>query len=229
MTVEFTRGPVRLICGDALDVLPTLNIGAQLVVTDPPYQLTSGGSPGSSMQGLFAAYQYDNGGDLMAMVQWRQIGGPIFRACVPNADCYVMANDKNIFAAREGFIGAGWRFHNLLYWDKGAPTRNRWYMKNAEFTLYLWKGKARVITHVGSKQGFSCPRPKGAIHPTQKPVELLRHYIENSSDAGDVVLDPFAGSAATLVAAAMSGRQAIGIEVDRDRFEKAVARSEGEL
>jgi len=101
-------------------------------------------------------------------------------------------------------------------------------MKENEYTLYLWKGRARTISNPGSKQTFAASRPNRAekIHDTQKPVELLEHYIRNSSEPGDLVLDPFAGSAATLVAALLSGRRAIGIEIDVDNFRAAVARLE---
>lgn len=222
-------GPCRLILGDALDVLPRLAGVADLVVTDPPYRLTSGGNSGACMSGIFSADQYDNGGELMDVVRWSQIGGPIYRALKADADAYVMANDKNLFAAHAGFTGTGFKFHNLLGWDKGAPTRNLWYMKHVEPVLYLWKGKARTIRNAGSKQIFACPRPKGAIHPTQKPVELLTHYITNSSAAGDTVLDPFAGSGATLLAAAQAGRKSIGIEVSEEHFQAAAERLSHEL
>lgn len=223
---EVTIGTCRLILGDALEVLPGLGSGADLVVTDPPYRLTSGGNSGGSMSGMFSAEEYDNSGELMDVVRWSQMGGPIFRACKPNADCYVMANDKNTFAAHAGFVGAGWKFHNLLGWNKGNVTRNRWYMKHIEYTLYLWKGRAKVINSPGSKQIFACPAPFGKIHPTQKPVELMAHYIENSSQPGDLVLEPFAGSGTTLLAALALGRRAIGIEVSVEHFEAAKERLE---
>ena len=218
---EVSIGDCRLILGDARDILPGLVGVADVVVSDLPYKLTSGGGAGGSMTGKFAPEKYDNGGDLMDMVRWSEIGGPIYRACRADADAYIMANDKNVFQAHDGFNGAGFKFHNLLTWDKGAPTRNRWYMKNQEYTLYLWKGRARTINSCGSKQNFRCPRPKGLEwHPTPKPVPLMAHYINNSTEAGAVVLDPFAGTGATLLAAVAFGRKVIGIEVDATYFER---------
>lgn len=219
-----TIGPVTLIRGDALAVLRELEGGADLVVTDPPYKLTSGGKNAQVMSGKFASHRYDNSGLLMQVVPWEAMGGPILRACKASADAYVMTNDKNLHAAQTAFQGSGWRFHNLLVWNKGAPTRNRWFMKNLEFTLYLFKGRARTINMPGSTQLFSCPRPKDAIHPTQKPVELLAHYILNSSSERDQVLDPFSGSGSTLVAAMQTGRHGIGIELDPEMFEASAAR-----
>jgi len=59
------------------------------------------------------------------------------------------------------------------------------------------------------------PRPAASReHPTMKPVELVRRCIANSSAEGNVVLDPFAGSGSALVAAALSGRRCIAVELD---------------
>jgi site-specific DNA-methyltransferase (adenine-specific) len=99
-------------------------------------------------------------------------------------------------------------------------------MKENEYTLYLWKGRARTIRNPGSKQTFAAPRPDRSekIHETQKPIALLDHYIRNSSEPGELVLDPFSGSAATLVAALRAGRRAIGIELDPNNYARAVER-----
>lgn len=227
--VVFEIGPVRLIFGDALKVLPLLERVADLLVTDPPYELTSGGKSGQGMSGKFDAEVYDNSGFLMDTVRWSQMGPPIYRALKKNADAYVMAEDKNVFAAHAAFLGAGFRFHSLLDWDKITPSRTRFYMKHKEHVLYLFKGRARDINDGGSKRSFPCHRPKNAIHPTQKPVELMARYIKNSSQPGDMVLDPFAGSATTLLAAAQEGRKAIGIELSEEHFAAACRRLETEL
>lgn len=223
---HFSRDDVTLYLGDALEHLPALAGLADLVVTDPPYRLSSGGNAVQTMGGLFSRENYDNSGDLMRMVEWSTIAGPIYRACKPDADAYVMANDKQIFPAHSAFLGSGWKFHNLLVWNKGAPTRNRWYMKENEYVLYLWKGRAKTIRNPGSKQTFEESRPKGAekIHDTQKPVKLIGHYILNSSDEGDLVLDPFSGSAVALASSLSHHRRAIGFELCPVNFEKAVER-----
>jgi site-specific DNA-methyltransferase (adenine-specific) len=220
-------GPVTLVHADAQEVLSDFVGHADMLCTDHPYRLTSGGrgeSGDGSMSGIFDADDYDNSGDLMAMAEWNRSGGPIYRALKPNADAYVMVNDKNLMLAMGAFQGAGFKFHNLLVWDKHGPTPNRWYMKHLEYVLYLWKGRARTIQNAGSKQLFRCDRPGNGHHPTEKPVALMRHYIENSSEPGDVVLDPYMGSGTTLVAAMQSGRRGLGIEIDRDHFETACRR-----
>lgn len=223
-----TIGPCTLYLGDAREVLRNLPEKADLVVTDPPYKLTRGGKNAQVMSGIFASDQYDNSGTLMEVVPWEEMAAPIFAACRDHCDAYIMANDKNVFDAHAAFISAGWKLHNLLTWNKGAPTRNRWYMKNLEFTLYLWKGRAATINMPGSTQDFACPRPKNRFHRTQKPLRLLDHYIRNSSNQGELVLDPFAGSASTLVAAMRAERRAVGIEINPVWFEKSCERLHAE-
>jgi site-specific DNA-methyltransferase (adenine-specific) len=223
---HFSRSGITLYNGCALTLLPRLRGVANLIVTDPPYKLTSGGRNAQVMSGIFAADRYDNSGKLMRTLSWTEFARPLLEACGPDADAYVMANDKQIFAAHAAMVAVGWRCHNLLVWNKGAPTRNRWYMKENEYTLYLWKGRARTIRNPGSKQTFAAPRPDRSekIHETQKPIALLDHYIRNSSEPGELVLDPFSGSAATLVAALRAGRRAIGIELDPNNYARAVER-----
>lgn len=223
---DITIGGCRLILGDCLDVLPGLPGVADMLFCDVAYELTSGGNAHQSMGGIFAKERYENDGLLMDVPDWEDLGGPFFRACKPDADAYIMANDKNLFRAGLAFEGAGWRFHNLLVWDKVRATRNRWYMKNLEFTIYLWKGKAnpKGIHDCGSKQSFALNAKKETAHPTEKPVALARHYILNSSNRGDVVLDPMMGSGSAMVAAVEMGRRAIGIEVNPKWFEVAVQR-----
>lgn len=214
-------GPVTLLLGDARLILEELEGQADLVVTDPPYLLTSGGKNSVSMAGIFSSSVYANNGRLMPVVRWEEIAGPILRACRGDAHTYVMCNDKHLGQAITAFTSAGWRLHNILAWNKGAPTRNRWYMKNLEFTVFLFRGKAKTICNPGSTQLFSCPRPADRWHRTQKPVELMAHYIGNSARPGQMVLDPFSGSGATLKAAMMTGRRAIGIEIDPDFFQRS--------
>jgi len=223
-----TIGDCHLILGDCLEVLPFFRGKADMIFCDVAYELTSGGNAHQSMGGIFAKDQYANDGKLMDCPEWEELGGPFYRACKPDADAYIMANDKNLFRAGLAFEGAGWKFHNLLAWDKVRATRNRWYMKNLEFTMYLWKGKSdpQGINDCGSKQSFTLNAPKITEHPTEKPVALGEHYILNSTQPGQTVLDPMMGSGASMVAAVRTGRAGIGIELSERWFDVACYRVE---
>jgi len=217
-------GAATLYLADCRDVLPLVS-GADLLCSDPPYRLTAGGKYTGEMGGVFAVDVYDNDGGIvdcdLEFADWMPL---TFAALATDADAYVMVNDKNQNAAQNAMLDAGFKFHNLLVWDKGAATPNRWYMKNLEFTVYSWKGKARGINDKGAKQLIRCPQVDVSQHPTEKPVSLMTHYITNSTSPGDTVLDPFMGSGTTGVAALKSGRKFIGIESSEKWFDVACQR-----
>ena len=223
-----TIGNHMLFCADALDILPLIKGRANLFLSDIPYKLIAGGrskNDKGTMSGIFHGDNYNNNGSIIECdITFDDMAQPIFNALADNADAYVMTNDKNQFDAQRAFMDAGFKFHNLLTWDKGTMTPNRWYMKNQEYILYLWKGHARVINNASSKQSVTLPVKKVTAHPTEKPVSLMKHYIKNSTNIGDWVLDPFMGTGATGVASVETGRNFIGIEIDPQWFEIACER-----
>lgn len=223
-------GTATLVLGDAKRLSQEFAGRADLILSDPPYKLTSGGKPKPDdpkfkrMSGIFKHDVYDNSGLLMSVPSWAEIAGVITALAGPNAEAYVMANDKNVFDAQAALASHRWKLHNLLAWDTLHPKPNRWYMKHLEFVLYMWQGKARSIHNKGDKQLMPARRALGEdkVHPTQKPLLLLSRYVQNSTNPGDLVMDPYAGSGSTLIAAALAGRHAIGFEVDEKNFEAAV-------
>lgn len=68
-------------------------------------------------------------------------------------------------------------------------------------------------------------RTKDPKHPTQKPLKLLRHMIKIGTNKGDIVLDPFMGVGSVGVASLQLDRKFIGIELEKEYFEKAEERS----
>lgn len=224
-------GECTLYCGDALEIMPLLP-KSDLAISDVPYALTTGGcgDPKSNkkMSGIFAASNYSNNGQIVtATVPFPEMMQSIYGSLKSDADCYVMANDKNVHPLTDAALNAGFQFHNLLVWDKVSPTANRWYMKNLEFTLYLWKGRAKTINNPSSKQLIRGGVDKVSGHPTEKPVYLMAEYVSNSSKRGDTVIDPFMGSGTTGVACVTLGRRFIGIEIDPKFFDIACKRIEG--
>jgi len=96
---------------------------------------------------------------------------------------------------------------------------------NCEYGLVLYRDKLPKFRNNG-KMIFNCidwPRDNVSekIHPTQKPVELLKKLIEIFTDEGDVVIDPVAGSGSTLIAATQLNRKAYGFEIKKDFYDKA--------
>ena len=104
-------------------------------------------------------------------------------------------------------------------------TPNKYYMQQLEFILMLSKRPARNINDMGQSNLLSCRNIIGnKVHPTQKPVSLMEVLIKNSTNEGDVVLDPFAGCGSTLIAANRLNRRYIGFEIDKQYYDVAYNR-----
>lgn len=223
MTNPTIIGQCALYLGDCRKILPSLK-PVDLIVTDPPYRLCSGGKRTGEMKGKFAKGRYDNSGAIVLTDITFDDFMPLLADLLPQGHAYFMVNNRNVQAGLNAAEKAGFRFHNLLVWDKGTGTPNRWYMKNCEFTLFYFRGEARYINDCGARQLIRCPNVINGAHDTQKPVPLMEHYIRNSSQSGQIVLDPFMGSGTTGIAAANLGRRFIGIEQDEKHFRIACDR-----
>lgn len=216
-------GNATLYCGDMMAILPTLP-QVDLVCTDPPYLLTSGGN---NQEWSIGDGSYNNNGSIVQCdIHWTDFMPELYNVLKDNSHAYIMCNNRHVQNMLEAADDADFRFHNILVWDKLTATPNRWYMKNCEFTGFFYKGKAKYINNMGDMQLIRCPQENYGTHPTTKPVALMRHYIENSTKAGDIVIDPFMGSGSTGVAAIESGRKFIGIELDEKYFNESCQRLE---
>jgi site-specific DNA-methyltransferase (adenine-specific) len=127
----------------------------------------------------------------------------------------------------------GIELRQLLIWEKGYPgigdVKYNWGCGH-EFIYYLKKGKRPVPYRRSGILHVDKVRPGTNVHPTQKPTALLKILIEYSTDEGDLVFDPYAGSGSTVVAAQELGRIGIGIEVEEDYVTSARSRlSQGGL
>lgn len=143
----------------------------------------------------------------------------VYRVLKEGTHAYIMINGRNFCELQNEAENSGFRFQNLLVWDKGNKTPNRYYMQQCEFVLLLSKGAARNINDMGTGNLFSIPNPVGnKTHPTEKPVKLMRQLIENSTNVNEIILDPFMGTGSSVVAAVHCQRQYIGIELDEKYF-----------
>jgi len=151
----------------------------------------------------------------------------LYRVLKQGTHCYLMNNSRNLKDLQTEAEKAGFKFQNLLVWNKSnsGGTPNKYYMQKCEFILMLSKRPARNINDMGTPNLLSVPNIIGkgdTHHPTEKPVELMKVMIRNSTNAGDIVLDPFAGSGSTLVAAQQLERHYIGFELDPKYYEMSV-------
>lgn len=97
-------------------------------------------------------------------------------------------------------------------------------MGQTEFILLFRKGGAKDINDMGTSNFIQIPNIKNKLHPTQKPIDLMKVLIENSSNEGDIVMDCFMGSGSTGVACLETNRGFIGIEIDKKYYDIAIER-----
>ena len=202
---------------DILKIIPSESV--DLVVTDPPYKVISGGKPNRSKNAPSGILSKNDGKIFthndVEIEEWLP---EVYRVLKDRTHCYIMCNLINLWHYKEVAEQVGFNIHNLLVWKKNNCTPNKWYMKNQEYILFLYKGKAKFFNNCGCKVIHVFDNPKNKVHPTEKPVELMKLYIENSSNENDIVLDPFIGGGGTGIACAISNRRFIGIELDEEYF-----------
>jgi DNA modification methylase len=128
---------------------------------------------------------------------------------------YVFNADKMIWSLREGMVDAGFKTAQLLVWVKSHAVIGRLdYAPQHELILYGWHGTHR-FRRSKDKSVLFYPRPnKSKLHPTTKPLGLIRRLILNSSEIDDVVYDGFLGSGTALLACQQTGRRCLAVELD---------------
>mgnify|MGYP003584210382 CR=1 FL=1 len=224
---------MQLYNGDCLEVLANIaDNSIDLVVTDPPYKTTSRGSSGNS--GGMLQKDINKKGRVFAHndITINDYARELYRVLKEGSHCYVMTNHKNLQDMLNTLTDIGFNFIKCLIWDKGNKIMGQYYMSQFEYIIFLRKGKGVKINNCGTSDLLSVPNKKtkdingNNIHDTEKPVELMKILIENSSNEGDTILDPFMGSGSTGVACKELSRNFIGIELDKQYFDIAESRIE---
>ncbi len=136
---------------------------------------------------------------------------------------YVFNADKMIWPLRNGMIDAGFKVAQLLIWVKSQAVLGRLdYAPQHELILYGWRGTHR-FRHSKDKSVLFYPRPsKSKLHPTTKPIGLIRRLILNSSEIGNNVYDGFLGSGTHLLACEQTKRKCFAVELDYEYCQPAI-------
>ena len=201
-----------------------------LIVTDPPYKLTARGSSGT-MGGYWKGtkakkgivFKYND-------IEFKSYLPELYRILKDNAILYIMTNNKNLKELLIAGEEAGFKFIKNIIWEKGNKICGKYYMGCYEYIALFRKGKDKPINNNGTPDILKIPIKKlkdvdnKNLHDTEKPVELMKILIENSSNPGEIVLDPFMGIGSTGVACKELGRDFIGIEIDKKYYDIAKER-----
>jgi site-specific DNA-methyltransferase (adenine-specific) len=209
------------------NLLPDESI--DLVVTDPPYKIVQGGCTNNAVS-LKGASNLKNGevfkNNTIRFADWIP---ELYRILKNDSHCYIMVNDRNMFELLDESKKAGFKLLNILTWKKSKHAPNRYYLKNSEFIVFLRKGRAKNINDMGTFSVLEVDNVKHKTHPVEKPVDLMKILVKNSSQENDIVLDPFAGSGSTLVACRNLDRKFIGFETEREYIEISNQRLESDF
>lgn len=221
----------RLVCGDSTDAdtVATCLDGAKphLMVTDPPYgveydadwrnrALRSDGTPiaGSAV----GKVTNDNRAD------WREAW-----SLFPGDVAYVWHAPTKGHIVADSLVACGFDIRAQIVWAKNQLVISRGHYHPQHEPLYYavratgtghWFGDRKQAT----LWQVDKPRKSETGHSTQKPIECMRRPIENNSKPGDAVYEPFSGSGTTIIAAEMTGRRCLAIELSPAYVDVAIKR-----
>ena len=220
----WTLGRHRLICGDSTkaDTFEVLMNGrkANLVVTDPPYNVNYEGTAGK--------IKNDNLADEKFYQFLFDAFSNIEKVMADDTSIYVFHADTEGLNFRKAFSDAGFYLSGCCIWKKPSLVLGRSpYQWQHEPCLYGWKKSGKHQWYSDRKQTtiweFEKTK-KNTDHPTMKPIPLLAYPIQNSSMSNTLVLDPFGGSGSTLIACEQTDRDCYTIELDEKYCDVIVKR-----
>lgn len=204
-------GDHRLICGDAFDA----DVGhIDAVVTDPPYAIY-GSSSGVSSK---------TADDRMVEPFFRDLARRLADVLPVGGHAYVHCDWRSWGALWNGARPTDMAVKNMLVWDKMSSGMGSNYANSHELIAFLnhWPERKAIASQEADRNHrpvltanvLRVTREYDKLHNAAKPVPLLTQLIENSTDRGDVILDLFAGSGSTLIAAENTGRRSVMVEIE---------------
>lgn len=231
--------------GDSYQLIKKLKDNSiDLIVTDPPYEYTTGGGGGAFgktnrsyhdeyLRVSKNTYKIDeakikNRNEIMHLsygIDYSILDE--FVRVLKKINIYIFCSKHMIPTLLDYFIKKDC-YYELMFWGKTnpLPTANNTYLNNVEYLLFFREKGVRIDSTYETKSkyyisGVNKVDKELYDHPTIKPLDYVKNLIINSSNEHDVVLDPFLGSGTTAVAAKDLNRQYIGFEIDDKYFKIA--------
>ena len=211
---------IDLKCGDCLELMKDIaDKSIDMILTDPPYGINF-----QSHRRKVLHKRITNDINL----DWLDC---YFKQCSrimkDNTAIYCFCSWHNIDIFKSIFEKY-FKLKNILVWVKnnhGSGDLKASYAPKHEFILYGNKGR-KLFNGKRMEDVFFANKTKNNFHPTEKPTDLLKQFIQNSTEENDIVFDGFMGSGSTGVACINTNRSFIGIELDPKYFEIAKERIE---
>ncbi len=250
MLKAFYKSPshdFNLLHGDCFELLPLFNFKFDMIFADPPYFLSNDGI--SVQAGKIVSVNkgdWDKGGSKENIDDFNNRWIKLCREKLKdNGTIWISGTYHNIFSVANSLTEQGFKILNVITWAKTNPPPNiscRYFTYSTEFIIWARRSKKvphcynyELMKHLNDNKQMTDMWRLPAIapwekscgkHPTQKPLALLVRIILASTNENAWVLDPFAGSSTTGIAANLAGRRYLGIEREREFVEISRRRRE---
>ena len=225
----------NLICGDTFEILPQFDFRFDMIFADPPYFLSNGGI--SVQSGKVVCVNKGDWDKGMSQEDINEFNLKWISLCrdklKENGTIWISGTYHNIFSVANALTQLGFKILNVITWAKTNPPPNiscRYFTYSTEFIIWARKQEKvahyynyelmkhinddKQMTDVWRLPAIAPWEKKCGKHPTQKPLCVLSRIILASTKPRAWILDPFAGSSTTGIAANLLGRQYLGIERD---------------
>lgn len=250
MIVPFYKSEDRaftIVHGDCFEVLPQFEFKFDMIFADPPYFLSNGGiSYQSGKVVCVDKGEWDKGGTPESIMDFNRRWLSLCREKLKdNGTIWISGTHHNIFSIANVLTELGYKILNVVTWEKTNPPPNiscRFFTYSAEFIIWARKcpkvphkynyelmkaiNNGKQMTDVWRLPAIGRWEKSCGKHPTQKPLALLTRIILACTDENDWILDPFAGSSTTGIAANLCGRRFLGIEKEKSFASVSRARRE---
>lgn len=250
MIPSFYKSPNKnftLLCGDTFELLPQFDFNFDMIFADPPYFLSDGGI--SVQSGKVVCVDKGDWDKSMSQEDVNAFNLKWLSLCrdklKDNGTIWISGTYHNIFSVANCLTQLGYKILNVITWAKTTPPPNvscRYFTYSTEFIIWARKKEKvphvfnyQLMKHINSNKQMTDVWRLPAIapwektcgkHPTQKPLGLLSRIIMASTTVGAWILDPFAGSSTTGIAANLLGRRFLGIEREKEFAEISKGRRE---
>ena len=200
----------QLTRGDAVSWLRTLpDESIDLVVTDPPYEsLEKHRAVGTTTRLKHSKASSNDWFEIFPNARFGELFTEVHRVLKRNTHFYLYCDPETMFVAKPLAEAAGFKFWKQIIWDKVAIGMGYHYRARYECILFFENGK-RKLNNLGTADIITHPRIRGG-YPAEKPPQVTTVLLEQSTQPGELVIDPFMGSGSSGVAAVGLGRHFLG-------------------